>query len=330
MSPRPARAFSAAIATAGPEARRLAVMRSLVIEDWLPGEWDPVRQLLIPRQDGLLSRRRACAVPACLGDGTSKTGPLCRSHANQLAQAGAASAEEWIAAGGPRPLRRYLSLETCRVSDDEGELCPRPSWASRLCIAHSKIWGIERKRGSTLEEFLARARPLTSFGDCTAGSCFLAAAHETGLCELHYRLWNTAGHPQGEDLEAWRRRTRQPTSRLVLSLRGLPELVRLEVLYALQRRLAEQVRTLPEAVTTLVDELRLSDVGSVLDFDLAIYDRKRNNDKGRLARFTFDRVALAYRDPETEIAGDRWDLRVFSRRGSSTSRRSARTGCARA
>ncbi len=103
-------------------------MRSLVIEDWLPGEWDPVRQLLIPRQDGLLSRRRACAVPSCLGDGTNKTGPLCRSHANQLAQAGAASAEEWIAAGGPRPLRRYLSLETCRVSDDEGELCPRPSW----------------------------------------------------------------------------------------------------------------------------------------------------------------------------------------------------------
>ncbi|MGH9181791.1 MAG: hypothetical protein ACRDY5_08760, partial [Acidimicrobiales bacterium] len=47
------------------EDRRLRVMRSLVVEDWLVGEWDPQRLLLTARPGGPLNRHRACAVPDC-------------------------------------------------------------------------------------------------------------------------------------------------------------------------------------------------------------------------------------------------------------------------
>ncbi len=317
MSPQPARAPGAPTALGQrTEDRRIAIMRSLLIDNWLPGEWDPVRHLLSPRQDGLLARRRVCVIGDCTGDVTNRTSPLCGCHARQFDRCSEVSIEEWIATGGPVPVRRCLSPEPCAVSDDNAQRCPRPCWeASGLCQTHRRAWSTERARGSTFEAFLDHARPLPTFGDCTAASCYRVAAHDLGLCEVHYRLWIRAGHPQGQALAEWLSRARQPTSRLVLSLRGLPELVRLEVLYGLQRRLADQVRTPPEAVGTFVDELRSVGVASVVDFDRVSFDRKHNNDKGRFVRFTLDRVALAYRDPDAELTGDRWDMRVFARKG---------------
>lgn len=241
---------------------------------------------------------------------------LCPGHTSQFGHSGAADAEEWVASGGPGPLRRRLSEDCCAVSDDNGGRCPRPAWGpSGLCLAHGTTWSAYRGRGSSLEAFFVQARPLPGFGDCTAACCYRVAAHGLGLCEMHYQLWISAGSPRGQALDEWRRRARQPANRRVLSLRGLPELVCLEVLYAIQRRVAEQVRTAPENMSSFVDQLRASGVSSVLDFDTGKLDPKRNRDHGRFARYVLDRVALAYRDPEAELLGDRWDLRVLGRRG---------------
>ena len=296
--------------------RRLTVMRCLVIADWLPGEWDPVRLLLIPRQDGLMARRRVCVVPDCPALRDYPASSMCKGHQNQLARSGAASVEEWLAAGGPVPLPRRLGDESCVVVGADGTGCPRPAREPRdLCVAHNGTWVKQRARGVTFEAFLASARPLPSYGDCTAGSCYRVAACGLGLCDAHYKRWIGDGSPRGDAFDRWRRRARQPSNRRILSLRGLPELVRLEVLYGVQRRVAEQIKTGPENMSTFVDHLRAAEVASVLDFDMGLVDGERNRDHGRFARFVVNRVTLAYRDPESELTGDCWDLRVLGRRG---------------
>ena len=114
-------------------------------------------------------------------------------------------------------------------------------------------------------------------------SCYLAAAHRrVRLCELHDRLWHDAGCPRGARFEAWAARARQPVNHRVLSLRGLPELVRLELLYAIGCRANEQVRTATGNMRRYVDELLASGVGSVLEFDPASFDPTGNRGLGAL------------------------------------------------
>ena len=275
-----------------------------------------MRLLLVPRQDGLLARRRACAVPDCPALRDHPASPICKGHQSQMARSGTAGVEAWLAAGGPAPLRRRMGEETCVVVGADGSCCPRPArepWD--LCTSHNGTWTKQRARGVTFEAFFAGARPLPSYGDCTAACFYRVAAWGLGLCDTHYRRWFKDGSPCGDAFDQWRRRARQPSNRRILSLRGLPELVRLEVLYGVQRRLAEQIKTGPANMSTFVDHLRATEVGTVLDFDMGLVDGECNRDHGRFARFVINRVALAYRDPETELTGDCWDLRVLGRRG---------------
>ncbi len=157
---------------------------------------------------------------------------------------------------------------------------------------------------------------MEGFGPCIVASCYLSAAHRHfKLCALHNRLWHDAGCPKGRQFEEWAGRARQPVNHRVLSLRGLPELVRLELVYAISCRVEEQVRTATGNMRRFVDELLASGVGSVLEFDLRRFDPTGNQDWGRFARFTVDRVRLAYGDPGTEREAEVWDLRHFGSSG---------------
>lgn len=200
---------------------------------------------------------------------------------------------------------------------DHGDPCPRPAvgrW--RLCHLHDTTWSDQRRAGVVFDQFMAQARPLPSFGTCRAASCYLAAAHKKSrLCDLHDRMWRAESRRPGADFEAWAARVRQPANGLVLSLRGLPELVRLELLYVIGCRVEEQVRTAPHNMRRYVDALRASGVGSVLDFDPAGLDPTGNRDLGRFARFGVDRIRLAYADVVTERGREVWDLRLFGRSG---------------
>jgi integrase len=299
------------------EDRRLVVMRGLVADDWLPGEWDAERLVLTPRANSLLARQRACMVPDCGGREIRGNRGLCAFHLREFDNSAAASLEEWLATAGAIPLSRRLTAERCTVTGSDGTRCARTArdpWG--VCSKHSQEWSVANGQGTGFEEFLARARPLPGFGDCQAASCYRAADHRCGVCAAHYRLWIIAGSPRGAARGAWLARIRAPSNGRVLSLRGLPQLVRLEVLYATQRRIADQVRTPIPQVTKLVEMARGAGVGSVLDLDLAMVDPDGNRDENRFARYALDRVALAYRDTETELTLDRWDLRVFGRKGS--------------
>jgi integrase len=95
----------------------------------------------------------------------------------------------------------------------------------------------------------------------------------------------------------------------------LPQLVRLELAYAIGCRAAEQVSVVTGGMRPWVDQLRAIAVASLVEFDLADLNHVGDSHHVRFARFSVDRVRLAYADPETERARDVWDLRLFGRTG---------------
>jgi hypothetical protein len=173
-------------------------------------------------------------------------------------------------------------------------------------------WERRRSRGVAFETFLAAARPLPDLGACAAACCYLAAAHSlTGLCEVHYQAWRRDDRPEGVAFTAWAARVRQPTNSRVLSLRGLPRLLRAELLYAIGCRATDQVSVVTGGMRPWIDQLRADGVESVTEFDLSRLDMVGDAHHVRFARYSVDRVALAYADADAERHRDVWDLRLF-------------------
>ena len=316
------RRLTAAVATSAEEHLapvdwRIERLVSLIGEGWLAGEWDRERQLILPSPGGKLTRVLRCTVLECPSDrhGSSL---LCHFHVRQFQSSTISDVQDWLDSGEPAAFeRRRCSDRRCAVGGLDGVGCPRPAegpW--RVCDAHANAWARRRARGVAFEEFLTHARPLPDLGPCAAACCYLGAAHShSGLCEIHYQAWRREGRPTGPAFTGWAARVRQPTNSRVLSLRGLPELVRVELLYAIGCRADDQVSVVAGGMRPWIDQLRASGVGSVTEFDLRILDDLGDAHQVRFARYSVDRVQLAYADPEAERHRDVWDLRLFGSPG---------------
>ena len=296
---------------------RIERLRSLMGSDWLAGEWDPDAQLMFPVPGGRLHGIRRCVVAGCPRDGHWNRS-LCIHHREQFEASGHDDLEAWLVSGEPEMfIRRRGTDHPCVVTAEDGRACPRPAEGRRsLCPGHILKWWKRRRRGDSFEEFLARAQPLPDLGDCAAASCYRAAAYPaTRLCLPHAQMWRADGRPADVAFTDWAARVRQPVNSRVLSLRGLPELVRLELAYAIGCRAAEQVTVITGGMRPWIDQLRALGVGSVTEFDLGLLDGLGDKAHVRFARFSVDVVGLAYADAETERINDVWDLRLFGRPG---------------
>lgn len=296
---------------------RIERLWSLMGADWLAGEWDLQAQLILPVPGGRLHGVRRCVVAGCPSDGQWNHS-LCTRHRDQFMATGNDDLGSWLVSGQPLVFfRRRGTDAACAVSAGDGRRCPRPAegrW--ELCPSHTLKWWKRRCRGDSFEAFLARAQPLPDLGTCAASSCYRAAAYPgSGLCHAHAQIWRADGRPGGESFTEWAARVRQPMNSRVLSLRGLPELVRLELVYAIGCRAADQVTVVTGGMRPWIDQLRALGVASVSEFDLDLLVGLGDKAHVRFARFSVDVVGLAYGDPETETAKDVWDMRLFGRAG---------------
>ncbi len=310
-------ALRAVPAPSGASDWRIERLVSLMSEDWLAGEWDREAQLILPLPGGRLHRVRRCGVAGCPSDGHWSKG-LCVRHGDQFDASGVEDLQAWLASGAPAVFaRRRGTDQRCLVAGPDGQGCPRPAMGRwQLCQGHSVNWWKQRAKGRPLEEFLAGSVPLPDLGDCAAGCCYRPAAHpDNGLCVPHAQIWRAEGRPAGTAFAEWAARVRQPVNSRVLSLRGLPELVRLEVVYAIGCRADEQVSVATGGMRPWIDQLRVLGIGSVCEFDLGRLDGVGDRSHVRFARFSVDRVSLVYADPEVERTKDVWDLRLFGRPG---------------
>lgn len=292
---------------------RIERLFSLMSDDWLAGEWDPERQLILPSPGGRLTRVLRCVVDGCPSDRYGSE-LLCVRHRRQLAASQIGDVQAWVGSGEATVLdRRRCSEQTCAVTGIDGDRCRRPAGGPwRVCNAHGDAWDRRRARGVAFADFLAAAGPLPDLGPCAAACCYLGAAHShSGLCEIHYQAWRREGRPTARAFSRWAARVRQPANSRVLSLRGLPELLRVELAYAIGTRAGDQVSVVTGGMRPWIDQLRSAGARSVTEFDLASLDGIGDAHHVRFARYSVDRVQLAYADPEDERHRDVWDLRLF-------------------
>ena len=136
----------------------------------------------------------------------------------------------------------------------------------------------------------------------------------TSLCEAHDRMWRAGGLPVGRAFTSWATRVRQPSKGRVLSLRGLAEMARLELLYVVSCQVRDQIRTATN-VHPYLDRLRAAGVPSVFDYDLRDLEADGDRNHVRFAPYCVDRVRLAYAASDTTRREDIWGLRLFGRSG---------------
>ena len=270
--------------------------------------WDPATRVWSPPAGHRLLGRSLCAAAGCL---TTANG-VCLQCRRRAEQRGLAVAEVGMLSP---PVGRAWTRPgdgACRVGG-----CPRP-WVNLenpLCGAH-----LDQQRAlgeECVAEFVARpdVGALPSLGVCAVAACTrqLPTSGET-YCATHLIRLRRArrGRRAGEvgDEARWRA-TESPVTRAGHAvLVALPVLVVVQVLFGVQQRAGEGVRTRDPVLRWICDELRRQQVSTVADA-VAPGDTERRGAINSLIKHA--RRGLL--DPETEIDKDEWDMTVFGHRG---------------
>lgn len=264
--------------------------------------WDPQTMVLSPSADHPTLGWPVCRVPGCAGM-VESTKDVCAACAKHMARSGTDELPVTCAK------THTIGIGHCAVG------CPRPWQSVRrpLCAAHQHQQ--RRVLRIPIEEFLTRldVQPLPGFGSCGVLACTRLRDNRTSpFCKAHHRRWTRMGEADtGLSQRQWCRTESGIAEAGTISLRGLPPLVVTEILYGLQQRCAENVKTHRAVLRPLCDDLRRTQVGSITE--LREQTRRQRRDLLR-SLLTHRRRGLS--TPEAEQAKDVWDLRVFGHRGS--------------
>ena len=194
--------------------------------------WDPrMRVLRLPAQHQLLGRR------VCRADGCERTvrgglPAVCLRCFTRLSGLGMSTSE--IAAASALPAA-HPRADHCAV---RGCQCVPTVRHAVLCEPHARTFRTREPRRS-LEQFLAdpRLRPLPALGPCQVAACSRRAESEHGYCPTHYVRWRTTITTDPDtDQRHWQLTQPAVSEGGQISLRGLPPVVVLEVLFGVQQR----------------------------------------------------------------------------------------------
>lgn len=168
----------------------------------------------------------------------------------------------------------------------------------------------------SVEQFLSdpRARPLPTAGDCAVASCPRQRRHPDGrYCQAHQLRVRARRSTPSFDETHWRLTDPPIGCGGLISLRGLPLLLVVQVVLGLQQRCrVDRVRTKEADLRSVVDDLRRRQVSCLDDYTPpAGASLAFNGVFHGLAGHA--RRALA--TPEREVLADVWDLTVFGHSG---------------
>src|SRR6478736_1024622 len=278
-------------------------LKALLDNDFLVGAgWDWQTMVLSSPADHPTLGWPVCQVPGCEGMVEGSKG-VCAACAVRMARSGSDELPDLCAKTWT------VGVGLCAVG------CARSRQSRRrpLCAAH------EHQQGTVLrisiDKFLARPdlRPLPGFGPCRVLACTrLRYSGTSAFCKAHHRRWTLASEADdGLSREWWCRTESAFAEAGTISFRGLAQRVVVEVLFGLQQRCVENVKTHRAVLRPLCDELRRTQVGSLAD--LPEQTRRQRRD---LVRSLVAHCRRGLSSPETEQAEDVWDLRVFGHRGS--------------
>jgi integrase len=229
----------------------LAWLREHLDPGWRPGEWNADAWLFTGDLESDRTAAWPCRTPGC-DTATHRHHGRCDGCRRARAGLGVSWAD-FDAAPPPRT-RRPLTRGECAVAGCQGELLCRG-----LCFRHERAWRRNRKNPEPLQDFLVRAEPLARGPDCRVAGCgreLTSSRH--GLCHFHNnRLLRRCrtGDLTVDRLAAFIAAERPRLGMHQFSLAGLPKLLVVELVYALQQRDFSPPPLDPSAVRILLARL---------------------------------------------------------------------------
>ncbi|MEV7786473.1 site-specific integrase [Streptomyces sp. NPDC088106] len=277
----------------------------------LSWDWD-LRVVTYPRSHPVLGMPD-CRVVGC-DKGVKAGSPMCPGCANRW-KTSDLSLEDFVAtvrAGGWRTLGQL----PCRVIDCER---PRKTVRSGLCSTHH--FQQTKTLKLDLEEFLSdpSVQPLSGFGNCIVAACYRQrGGPKHPYCDPHRSRLAVArrlGTFDGDE-EAWRLTTSAVAASRQISLRGLPDRLVVELLFGLQVRAMNGVKTYDHHLRAICDRLRAVGAATITSLtDDALAEAGLSPYARTVLRGTQTALRRLVSTPETERLKDIWDLVVFGHSG---------------
>jgi len=268
-----------------------------------------------------------CAVGGCPARGAhhvKRDHYLCAAHGKQWRGDGRPAVERWVRVGA-RPLKTLMLAARCQARE-----CPRSVFHRGLCYPHFGRWKLAGRPDHAA--WAAAADPVAVYQGvrCRLPGCRFPAMGKWRFCDTHNMHFAhlRAGDPAATpaDLLAWAAR-RQRSSAPRFDVRELPELVRLELQFALQcRHDARGARLEPVAFRNATRWVAELGVASLLEpsgrfFEHAAHERfasARVQGRGcpELAWVRYARARLQdLRDEHSGIDAWAWDTWTVERIG---------------
>ena len=289
---------------------------------WRPGEWNPQSWFFDGDPANDMTAAGRCEVLSCRArtDGLR----MCTGCLRLLKRSG--MTRETFAATYTVIRRRIPNgpTEPCLVARD-GIRCVAPSLSLGLCHFHYNSYRRgARSQGVSLPDWLLRARPYTEARpECLVAGCVELVVGQQQLCQYHQVRYfedrKPRATPQARALAQSRVQWAQHAEPYVragqFSLWSLHPLVRLEVLYAVQRRAARGGVIQPKAMRQVVNHARGRDhlVGVPAD-RMAADDAGASHEFAVMAReierwLTHGHEEMCGIDPRNRLV---WDLRQLN------------------
>ncbi|MGH9267307.1 MAG: tyrosine-type recombinase/integrase [Acidimicrobiales bacterium] len=273
---------------------------------WRRGEWDQSLWLFT----GDLGRDRTaawpCRTPGCPLATRRYNG---RCSACRRARVAAEVSEDEFDRAPQRPVRP-VAPGACAVAG-----CQSEAHSNGLCFRHERSW---RRARQPMDAFVAHAQPLERAESCLVPGCGRERVYGRGLCWFHdNRLMRAgrAGARSVEDIAAWAASEPPRLGYHQFSLAPLSELVRFELLYALQRRDTTPPPLDPLQIRILVSRLvgtssaRDADPGAVCEAGGVQYNSDIRSLFRDLRRY-LDRAWVAYAGVDP-YAGEVWEVALL-------------------
>ncbi|MFF1873003.1 tyrosine-type recombinase/integrase [Kitasatospora herbaricolor] len=231
---------------------------------WREGEWDQGLWLFTGRLDNPRTVASACRTAAC-DQVVNARNSFCAMCEDRL-KASSLGGQEFAATHVPRHGRapRGLVVVRCAVTRD-GVRCVRPKHCRDLCSTHYGTWHYHQRRGNEDRWWSDIAVPFTDEVPCLVPACPNPSFNASGLCGFHSRAWTRDNRTHPTPIATWAPDQVPYVAAHQFSLGPLTDLLRREVLYALQQvdrwarvlgpgRIRALVRDHVGAATLLSDE----------------------------------------------------------------------------
>ncbi|ATL32764.1 tyrosine-type recombinase/integrase [Streptomyces formicae] len=240
-----------------------------LLAEWRPGEWNAEALLFTGDFANPLTWVFPCKVVACMRRSLTKGG-ACGSCTARMRREGL-TADQLVIIPGTGRDPATGALPRCAVSQDNVR-CGREVSAEGLCESHSEKWPryLRDHQGANRERWASGiALPMTARPGCGVAGCADQVAGGRGLlCRYHAGRRREAIRRGAVCSEAqWAARDAPWLAPHQFSLVPLAPLVRLEFLYALQRREARGAQIAPGTLRQTIGMLLTEDTLAAVDPD---------------------------------------------------------------